>query len=342
MKKLFNLKMSMIMFIAAGLTFASCGDGNSNSNNNNGNTGQSKSETSPEIIKTNRFIKDNTFEGLIYSEQYYISIRQIREKLTFTPKSEQTGTVLAVRYYQENSAATGTTTKETDRVTYEYIISDEGVISFANHIWEISGTSLKSSLIDINGNYIYYRKINTYTNNQSTASTQNSATENSNQVKSTTNSYFATSKIFFYSEPYESAITKKWLAEGDVSLIQQVQNGFGYTVFINEKGVKTKGWLKMSELKINTVCGEWEIKQGDEFGFPILKLEEDGTATYQTSDDYVYCGTYDFNGNNVIFTGKPCGDNASESSGRYEKFTFNVRGNNLIDSNGDAYIRSTK
>ncbi|MDR1182936.1 MAG: hypothetical protein LBL13_13265 [Bacteroidales bacterium] len=162
------------------------------------------------------------------------------------------------------------------------------------------------------------------------------------EIEYTASSYFATTKAYFYNDVFEHSITKKYMVEGDIIQIQNTQNGFGYGIFTNEKGVKTNGWLKMSDLKSNTICGNWESEKEDDFGyhFPGLRLEKDGTATYQTSDDGVYCGTYDFNGNNVIFTGKFCGDNA-DGTEPSEKFTFNVRGNTLVDKYGNALIRES-
>ena len=97
-------------------------------------------------------------------------------------------------------------------------------------------------------------------------------------------SYFATGKVFFYDAPDENAINKKYLVEGDVCLIQKTQNGFGYTTFTNERGIKTTGWLKMNELKINDIFGTWQDTKhawdNDEY-FNSLVLEKDGTAKYE-------------------------------------------------------------
>jgi hypothetical protein len=159
-------------------------------------------------------------------------------------------------------------------------------------------------------------------------------------VEHTADSYYATTKTYFYNGPEDSKKNRKYLVEGDVLPALSFQNGFIYTVITNEKGIITKGWLIIEDLKPNTIFGYWEIRPKDDvegYGFPSLSLEADGTATYQSSDDWGYSGTYDFNGNNVVFTGKPYGDNA-DGTEPLEKFTFNVRENYLI-GNSTTFIR---
>jgi len=64
-------------------------------------------------------------------------------------------------------------------------------------------------------------------------------------------SYTAITKAFFYNDPDENTVRGAYLVEGDRVTITKIQNGFGYTVFTNEKGQETKGWLKMDEFRVN-------------------------------------------------------------------------------------------
>ena len=55
-------------------------------------------------------------------------------------------------------------------------------------------------------------------------------------------------KLFFYRLPDESTKKSAYLVKGERVYILNFENGFGYTEFINPKGVTTKGWLLLDYL----------------------------------------------------------------------------------------------
>lgn len=72
--------------------------------------------------------------------------------------------------------------------------------------------------------------------------------ENTNEQLSINKYYSAISKIFFHDSPDKQTQRKGYLVQGEVVFIEEIKNGFGYTIFTNAEGQKSKGWLKMSEL----------------------------------------------------------------------------------------------
>ncbi len=55
-------------------------------------------------------------------------------------------------------------------------------------------------------------------------------------------------KVFFYTTPDTSIKRKAFLNSKEWVFIQKIQNGFGYTVFINSNDQKSSGWLQMRSL----------------------------------------------------------------------------------------------
>jgi hypothetical protein len=86
------------------------------------------------------------------------------------------------------------------------------------------------------------------------------------------------------------------------------------------------------------LVGTWNSIEEDDMGynFPSLRLFNDGTAHFQTSDDWVYVGTYTYSNKVVHFTGSPGGDHATEEDREQEEeFSFVLRKKLLVTKYGD-------
>ncbi|GHT51475.1 hypothetical protein AGMMS49982_09010 [Bacteroidia bacterium] len=71
------------------------------------------------------------------------------------------------------------------------------------------------------------------------------------------NMLIANDKTYFYEQPDWATIRKKnWLAKGDKAIIEKTENGFGYVEFINSKGRTTKGWIPLSQTKVEKADSE--------------------------------------------------------------------------------------
>jgi hypothetical protein len=55
-------------------------------------------------------------------------------------------------------------------------------------------------------------------------------------------------RVYFHNRPDYSSRRNAYLVTQDVVYVEQVQNGFGYVRFTNDRGQVTTGWLDMSEL----------------------------------------------------------------------------------------------
>lgn len=55
-------------------------------------------------------------------------------------------------------------------------------------------------------------------------------------------------RVYFHNRPDHSSRRNAYLVTQDVVYVEQVQNGFGYVRFTNDRGQVTTGWLDMSEL----------------------------------------------------------------------------------------------
>lgn len=80
----------------------------------------------------------------------------------------------------------------------------------------------------------------------------NALKENTNEQLSINKYYSVVSQTFFHDSPDKQTQRKGYLVQGEVVFIEEIKNGFGYTIFTNAKGQESKGWLKMSELIENT------------------------------------------------------------------------------------------
>lgn len=55
-------------------------------------------------------------------------------------------------------------------------------------------------------------------------------------------------KVYFYNNPDERFKRKGYLTGNEVVFVQEIVNGFGYIDYTNDRGLKSKGWIKMSSL----------------------------------------------------------------------------------------------
>ncbi len=58
-------------------------------------------------------------------------------------------------------------------------------------------------------------------------------------------------RVYFHSRPDYSSRRNAYLVTQDVVYVEQIENGFGYVRFTNDRGQVTTGWLYMSELTPN-------------------------------------------------------------------------------------------
>ena len=159
MDKINYMKNLMKLSIITGLLiFYSCGGNNKQNNNssqqNNSYSGSSSNSNSvPQAVKeTYNLIKNKTFEGTIHSEQQYLSIIKLKQRLTFNPTNEVEGEVIAETRYEEASAATdGGVKKESN--TGSYFITEDGKIVIGNLILERFGTLKRNLKANIEDNY---------------------------------------------------------------------------------------------------------------------------------------------------------------------------------------------
>lgn len=58
----------------------------------------------------------------------------------------------------------------------------------------------------------------------------------------------AIEKVYFYESPAEIYRRKAYLIGNEVVSVQIIENGFGYVDYTNNRGVKSKGWIKLTSL----------------------------------------------------------------------------------------------
>ncbi|MDU1905560.1 MAG: hypothetical protein E6772_12325 [Dysgonomonas sp.] len=184
--------------------------------------------------------------------------------------------------------------------------------------------------------------------------------QNTTEIVPSTNNkvnYVNSDKAYFYAEPKETSKNKTYLVKGDSINITQETNGFGYTIFINQKGQKTEGWLKLSDLssynssvKINyeqnldNIIGRWvyTFDTGDEMGMISYEFEviDKQNAYYRPCyDDCVYVGTYKISRNTLNFEGEEGGDNIDPENISTIKVEFNINGSTLVSEKGEIYSK---
>jgi hypothetical protein len=55
-------------------------------------------------------------------------------------------------------------------------------------------------------------------------------------------------KVYFHDSPAESYKRKAYLVKNEVVSVLIIENGFGYVEYTNIRGIKSKGWLKLTSL----------------------------------------------------------------------------------------------
>ena len=73
--------------------------------------------------------------------------------------------------------------------------------------------------------------------------------DNNNAVSTGKLLTVTTTKTFFHSSPDKKTVKKAYLVKGQQVSIWKEQNGFVNATYVNDKGTKTAGWLKKSDLK---------------------------------------------------------------------------------------------
>lgn len=63
-------------------------------------------------------------------------------------------------------------------------------------------------------------------------------------------------KVYFYETPHLTEKKAAYFNSRTVVYVQQIEFGFGYVEFTNDRGQKSKGWLWLQELEYCTECGE--------------------------------------------------------------------------------------
>ncbi|MFV8327627.1 SHOCT domain-containing protein [Flavobacterium sp. ZS1P14] len=58
-------------------------------------------------------------------------------------------------------------------------------------------------------------------------------------------------RVYFYNKPDNSFRGKGYLIGGDLVYVEEIENDFGYVNFTNQKGLNSKGWVKMKFLVQN-------------------------------------------------------------------------------------------
>jgi hypothetical protein len=101
------------------------------------------------------------------------------------------------------------------------------IIKMDNNIMELS-------LLSGRGNTLRYKKVGgTSANNVSTGKLLT----------------VAAAKAYFHNAPNPKTARKAYLISGQQVSVSKEQNGFASATYVNDKGVKTTGWLKRSDLK---------------------------------------------------------------------------------------------
>ena len=73
-------------------------------------------------------------------------------------------------------------------------------------------------------------------------------------------------RAYFHTEPDFSTRRKAYFITDEVIYIQQIENGFGYTEFTNDKGQTSRGWIFLEDL-IQKPTTEKYSNTGIEYGF---------------------------------------------------------------------------
>ena len=101
----------------------------------------------------------------------------------------------------------------------------------------------------------------------------NALEENTNEQLSIDKYYSAISKTFFHNSPDKQTQREGYLVQGEVVFIEEIKNGFGYTIFTNTEGQKSKGWLKMSELiEINEPTMSFNSLNNEQIEYNIISV----------------------------------------------------------------------
>jgi hypothetical protein len=74
-----------------------------------------------------------------------------------------------------------------------------------------------------------------------------------NHLQKTDSAYYLTkadnsNPVYFYSSPDPSTKKLSYFSSNEIVFITNIENGFGYTEFTNDKGQTSKGWLVMQDL----------------------------------------------------------------------------------------------
>lgn len=75
---------------------------------------------------------------------------------------------------------------------------------------------------------------------------ENESTINNNELGYYTVNPNSIDKVHFYDNPDERFKRKGYLIGNEVVFVQEIVNGFGYIDYTNIRGLKSKGWIKMS------------------------------------------------------------------------------------------------
>jgi hypothetical protein len=68
----------------------------------------------------------------------------------------------------------------------------------------------------------------------------------------------ATQRTYFHSKPSDEATTKKFLVNGDQTVVLKTRNGYGYVEFYNSAADKvTSGWLDLHDLEVLEYRGDY-------------------------------------------------------------------------------------
>ena len=104
----------------------------------------------------------------------------------------------------------------------------------------------KSFYFGYGGEDIFYiKKLNRQGNDAS-----NPITTNSNSSTQSSNRFVVVaSKAYFYSSPDYSTRRQAYLLSGEIISGIKQQNGFVYTIYYNNKGQQTSGWIYSSDIQ---------------------------------------------------------------------------------------------
>ena len=64
--------------------------------------------------------------------------------------------------------------------------------------------------------------------------------------------------VHFYEQPDISTVKKSYFSTNDTVYVSKIDNDFGYVIFVNSKGQKSTGWLKLEKMNY---CNECENNQ---------------------------------------------------------------------------------